>query len=74
MIKTPAVNYETLYANLPNNILNWPQVSPGLDCVFAQDAVAINMEEKHCCVLGELNKRATIIPDVDDMLANMPVL
>ncbi|KAM7474319.1 hypothetical protein LguiB_021562 [Lonicera macranthoides] len=50
-------------------------VSLGLDSVFAQDVVAINMEEKkHCCVLGELNKRATIIPDVEYAFANMPEL
>ncbi|KAM7513042.1 hypothetical protein LguiB_011917 [Lonicera macranthoides] len=42
--------------------------------LFAQDAVAINKEEKHCCVLGELNKRATMIPDVDYAFANMPEL
>ncbi|KAL2940852.1 DNA-directed RNA polymerase III subunit RPC4 [Bienertia sinuspersici] len=43
-------------------------VSPGSDCTFAQDVVAINVEEKHCCVIGELNKRATITPDVNSIL------
>ncbi|GMH13754.1 hypothetical protein Nepgr_015595 [Nepenthes gracilis] len=43
-------------------------VTPGSDCVFAQDVVAINTEEKHCCVVGELNKRATITPDVSSIL------
>ncbi|KAK9275002.1 hypothetical protein L1049_022259 [Liquidambar formosana] len=46
-------------------------VSPGLDCVFAQDVVAINTKEKHCCIVGELNKHATIAPDVDSILDSM---
>lgn len=48
--------------------LRWVQVSPGLDCAIAQDVVAINTEEKHCCILGELNKRAVVVPDVDSIL------
>mgnify|MGYP004715958935 CR=1 FL=1 len=47
------------------------QVSVGLDCVFAQDVVAINDEEKHCCTVGELDKRVIITPDVDSMLDGM---
>ncbi|KAF8370131.1 hypothetical protein HHK36_031826 [Tetracentron sinense] len=43
-------------------------VSSGSDCLFAQDVVAINTEEKHCCIVGELNKRAIITPDVDSLL------
>ncbi|XP_052198736.1 uncharacterized protein LOC127805930 [Diospyros lotus] len=43
-------------------------VSAGLDCVFAQDVAAINVEEKHCCIVGELSKRAIITPDVDSIL------
>ncbi|XP_068653305.1 uncharacterized protein [Aristolochia californica] len=43
-------------------------VSPGLDCVFAQEVAAINPSEKHCCILGELNKRATVTPDMDSLL------
>uniref|UniRef100_F6HGP2 DNA-directed RNA polymerase III subunit RPC4 n=1 Tax=Vitis vinifera TaxID=29760 RepID=F6HGP2_VITVI len=46
-------------------------VSPGLDCVFAQDVVAINTEDKCCCVLGELKKRAVVTPDVDSALSSM---
>ncbi|KAF7148323.1 hypothetical protein RHSIM_Rhsim03G0229300 [Rhododendron simsii] len=46
-------------------------VSAGLDCVFAQDIVAINTEEKQCCVLGELSKRAVITPDVDAVLSSI---
>lgn len=52
-------------------ISNWVQVSAGLDCVFAQDIVAINTEEKQCCVLGELSMRAVITPDVDAVLSSM---
>ncbi|KAK1377819.1 DNA-directed RNA polymerase III subunit RPC4 [Heracleum sosnowskyi] len=43
-------------------------VSAGLNNVFAQDAVAINTEEKHCCVVGELNKRAIVSPDLESIL------
>lgn len=46
-------------------------VSAGLECVFAQDVIAINTEEKHCCVVGELSKRAVITPDVDSSLDSM---
>ncbi|XP_027068810.2 uncharacterized protein [Coffea arabica] len=50
---------------------NLYDVSVGLDCVFAQDVVAINDEEKHCCTVGELDKRVIITPDVDSMLDGM---
>ncbi|KAL0374550.1 UNVERIFIED_CONTAM: hypothetical protein Sradi_3370700 [Sesamum radiatum] len=43
-------------------------VSAGLNCVFGQDVVAINTEDKHCCNMGEINKRAIITPDTDSML------
>ncbi|KAF2287149.1 hypothetical protein GH714_038440 [Hevea brasiliensis] len=43
-------------------------VSPGVDCVFAQDVVAINTAEKHCCVVAEINKHAIITPDVDSII------
>ncbi|KAG9459354.1 hypothetical protein H6P81_003862 [Aristolochia fimbriata] len=46
-------------------------VSPGLDCVFAQEVAAINPTEKHCCILGELSKRATVIPDIDTLLSDV---
>ncbi|XP_056166483.1 DNA-directed RNA polymerase III subunit rpc4-like isoform X4 [Syzygium oleosum] len=46
-------------------------VSSGLDCVFAQDVVAINKTEKHFCVVGELNKRAILTPDVGSILDGM---
>lgn len=40
-------------------------VSAGLDCAFAQEAVAINTKKKHCCSLGEVSKRVVVTPDVD---------
>uniref|UniRef100_A0A8R7Q1X2 DNA-directed RNA polymerase III subunit RPC4 n=1 Tax=Triticum urartu TaxID=4572 RepID=A0A8R7Q1X2_TRIUA len=40
-------------------------VSAGLDCTFAQEAVAINTNKKHCCSLGEVNKRAILTPDIE---------
>ncbi|PIA42833.1 hypothetical protein AQUCO_02000346v1 [Aquilegia coerulea] len=43
-------------------------ITPGSDCIFAQDVVAVNTKEKHCCVVGELNKRAIVTPDVDSLL------
>ncbi|MFS7991246.1 putative DNA-directed RNA polymerase III subunit RPC4 [Helianthus anomalus] len=43
-------------------------VSGGLDCSFAQDVVAIDTEEKSCCNVGLLNKRAIITPDIDSIL------
>ncbi|KAK2975808.1 hypothetical protein RJ640_022825, partial [Escallonia rubra] len=46
-------------------------VSPGSDCVFAQDVVAINTTNKHCCVLGELGKRAVVAPDINSLLEEM---
>ncbi|KAF5726096.1 DNA-directed RNA polymerase III subunit rpc4 [Tripterygium wilfordii] len=46
-------------------------VSPGMDCMFAQDVVAVNTVEKQCCVVAELNNRATITPDVDTILSSM---
>ncbi|KAH7519270.1 uncharacterized protein LOC107424091 isoform X2 [Ziziphus jujuba] len=46
-------------------------VSSGMDCGFAQDVVAINNAEKHCCIIGELNKRIILTPDVDSILSRM---
>lgn len=43
-------------------------VTPGSDCGFAQEVVAINVKEKQCCSVGELNKRAVVTPDVDSIL------
>lgn len=46
-------------------------VSSGMDCGFAQDVAAINVEGKRCCIVGELSKRAILTPDVDSMLKNI---
>ncbi|XP_024980485.1 DNA-directed RNA polymerase III subunit RPC4-like [Cynara cardunculus var. scolymus] len=46
-------------------------VDGGVNCSFAQDVVVINTDEKHCCNVGELNKRAIITPDIDSVLDNM---
>ncbi|KAG8657106.1 uncharacterized protein LOC110611044 [Manihot esculenta] len=46
-------------------------VSPGMDRVFAQDVVAFNTAEKHCCVVAEINKHATLTPDVDSIINSM---
>ncbi|XP_028105679.1 uncharacterized protein LOC114304722 [Camellia sinensis] len=46
-------------------------VSPGLSCACAQDAVAINTVDKDCCVVGELSKRAVVTPDIDSLLDNL---
>ncbi|KAJ4838930.1 hypothetical protein Tsubulata_003665 [Turnera subulata] len=43
-------------------------VSPGSDCIFAQDVMAINTAAKHCCGIGELGKRAVVTPDLDSLL------
>ncbi|KAF9613368.1 hypothetical protein IFM89_007446 [Coptis chinensis] len=48
-------------------------VSPGSDCIFSQDVIAVNTEEKHFCVVGELNKHAVVIPDLDSFLGGVSV-
>ncbi|KAH6764444.1 hypothetical protein C2S52_013393 [Perilla frutescens var. hirtella] len=45
-------------------------VSPGADCCFPQKVMAINATDKHCCDLGEGNKRAFVTPDIDSLLLN----
>ncbi|KAH7572072.1 hypothetical protein JRO89_XS04G0197500 [Xanthoceras sorbifolium] len=46
-------------------------VTAGLDSTFAQDVAAINTVEKNCCIVGELNKRAILTPDVDSVLHSL---
>ncbi|CAA3008737.1 DNA-directed RNA polymerase III subunit rpc4-like [Olea europaea var. sylvestris] len=43
-------------------------VSPGSDCTFAQNVVAVNTVDQHCCELGEFSKRAVLTPDIDSLL------
>ncbi|KAF9685659.1 hypothetical protein SADUNF_Sadunf03G0077400 [Salix dunnii] len=40
-------------------------VSPGSECTFAQDVMAINTARKDCCAIGELGKRAVVTPDIE---------
>ncbi|TXG61638.1 hypothetical protein EZV62_013001 [Acer yangbiense] len=46
-------------------------VTAGLSCTFAQDVAAINTADKNCCIIGELNKRAILTPDVDSVLRSL---
>ncbi|CAN4081150.1 unnamed protein product [Withania somnifera] len=44
-------------------------VSPGMDCSFAQDVVVVSTEEKYCSnIIGELTNRVIRTPDVDSIL------
>ncbi|XP_062217692.1 LOW QUALITY PROTEIN: uncharacterized protein LOC133917882 [Phragmites australis] len=43
-------------------------VSAGPNCSFAQEVVAIDSREKHCCSLGEVGNRAIVTPDIDSLL------
>ncbi|KAJ1384598.1 DNA-directed RNA polymerase III subunit RPC4 [Sesbania bispinosa] len=42
-------------------------VSPGSNCIFTQDIVAMNTAHKQCCVLGEISKRVVVTPDLDSI-------
>eukprot|EP00252_Welwitschia_mirabilis_P025551 TRINITY_DN8024_c0_g1_i1.p1 TRINITY_DN8024_c0_g1~~TRINITY_DN8024_c0_g1_i1.p1 ORF type:complete len:388 (+),score=105.90 TRINITY_DN8024_c0_g1_i1:263-1426(+) len=44
--------------------------TPGADCIFAQDVAAINSETKKCFFLGNINKRITLVPDINSLLDN----
>ena len=44
------------------------EVSSGMECVCAQDVVAVNTAEKHCCTVGEISKHVTVTPDIDAIL------
>ncbi|XP_054810920.1 uncharacterized protein LOC129312375 [Prosopis cineraria] len=46
-------------------------ISSGMDCVFAQDVVAVNTTEKHCCTVGEISKHVTITPDIDAIIESV---
>ncbi|KAL5149359.1 DNA-directed RNA polymerase III subunit RPC4 [Glycine soja] len=49
-------------------------VSSGMKCACAQDLVAINTAQKHCCTIGEISKRVSITPDIDAIIDNLPDL
>ncbi|KAK7401167.1 hypothetical protein VNO78_12487 [Psophocarpus tetragonolobus] len=42
-------------------------VSPGSNCMFSQDIVAVNTAKKQCCNLGELSNRVVVVPDLDSI-------
>ncbi|XP_028751467.1 uncharacterized protein LOC114711266 [Neltuma alba] len=46
-------------------------ISSGMECVFAQDAVVVNSAEKNCCTVGEISKHVIITPDVDAILESV---
>ncbi|KAK4265623.1 hypothetical protein QN277_026650 [Acacia crassicarpa] len=46
-------------------------VSPGMDSVFAQDAVVVNTAKKECCTVGEISKHVTITPDIDAIVESV---
>ncbi|KAK4777266.1 hypothetical protein SAY87_017453 [Trapa incisa] len=43
-------------------------VSPGLDCIFPQNVVAVNAVDRKFCILGDIEKRAIVTPDIDSIL------
>ncbi|KAJ0909792.1 putative DNA-directed RNA polymerase III subunit RPC4 [Helianthus annuus] len=43
-------------------------VSSGTPCGSDQSAAMMDMESKDCCVLGKVNKRAVVTPDLNSML------
>ncbi|KAG2593470.1 uncharacterized protein LOC120676336 [Panicum virgatum] len=44
-------------------------VNPGAESRMTQHVVALNTQEKHCCLLGEIENRHVIVtPDVDSLL------
>ncbi|WOL18004.1 hypothetical protein Cni_G26797 [Canna indica] len=43
-------------------------ISPGTKCYCAQQIAAINIREKHCCILGKPEKRVVVTPDLDSLL------
>ncbi|XP_065850404.1 uncharacterized protein [Euphorbia lathyris] len=46
-------------------------VSPGVDRVFAEDVTGVNKAEKYVLVVAEIDKHASITPDVDAIINNM---
>lgn len=47
------------------------EVFPGIDNIFAEEVVAVNVNEKRYCLLGEVSKHALVSPDLDFMLDNL---
>lgn len=47
------------------------QVSPGTESSSPQKVMAVNITDKQCCELGEVNKRAAVTPDIDSLLDSL---
>lgn len=46
-------------------------VNPGAESMMTQHVVALNAQEKHCCLLGKIeNRHAIVTPDVDSLLSH----
>ncbi|XP_055960457.1 uncharacterized protein LOC126670056 isoform X2 [Mercurialis annua] len=43
-------------------------VSPGLDCAFAQDVAVVDTTQKHCCAVAEIDKHVIVTPNVDSII------
>ena len=44
-------------------------MNPGAESRMPQHVVALNTQEEHCCLLGEIENRHVIVtPDVDSLL------
>lgn len=46
-------------------------VTPGIIGECKQDAAMLNTKAKHCCVLGSVDKKGVVTPDVDSLLSNI---
>ncbi|XP_006399413.2 uncharacterized protein LOC18019452 isoform X2 [Eutrema salsugineum] len=46
-------------------------VSPGLKSEFAQDVMVVNVDEKNCCLVGDVYKHAVLTPDIDSILKDI---
>ncbi|XAR71822.1 hypothetical protein NMG60_11018256 [Bertholletia excelsa] len=49
-------------------------VSPGVSIMCPQQVAAVNAVDRRCCMLGELEKRAVVTPNVDSLLNSVPSL
>ena len=49
------------------------QVSAATQPSFLQQAVHIDKQNKKLCVLGEVNRRFIVTPDIDALLADLSV-
>lgn len=47
---------------------------PGTECMFAQEVAAVNVAAKRCAFVGEVHKRVVLVPDVTEVLQDLPDL